>query len=145
MSHQNVKWKKKKRDEHFKGDRTVKREKKWGRSKLFVGENQKSSCKLHQWFEFNLTKHMHDAIFINSSNQFQRKIVSSFIAIITPACTQFFFLAPSRQILPSKRSNFCEKSKFCAETLCMEARSHLGYWCFFINLLIFIYQNVSWY
>lgn len=46
-------------------------------------ENGKEKThKLHHWFEFNLPKHMHDAIFINSSIHFfhaQQPNVSSFI------------------------------------------------------------------
>lgn len=63
----------------------------------------KTSHKLHQWWEFNLTKHMHDAIFINSSNNFQRQIsyhLSSSSSL------------PRAQTFSLDESNFCEKSDF---------------------------------
>lgn len=119
-----------------------KREEKRGGSKLFVGGNQKSFCKLHQWFEFNLTKHMHDAIFINSSNQFQRKILSSFIARISNACTQFFFSPhlgisrPPREAISVKNRIFLPKhSAWCLAHIWATGASLLI--CLFLSIRMF--------
>ena len=104
-----------------------------------MGWNQKSSRKLHQWFEFNLTKHMLDAIFINSSNHFRRKIVSSFIAIISPLAHNFFLFDPSRppgEAISVKNWIFLPKhSAWCLSHIWATSASLLI--CLFLSIRMF--------
>lgn len=87
----------------------------------------KNSRKLHHWFEFNLAKHMHHAIFINSSNYFRtgkNRIIFHHHHDLPRALKKPFL--PWGKFLYEKL-NFFRQNSVSAWSL----KSHLGYWCFF--------------